>query len=68
MEYSAYMASLMDQHNYNAQLSYARDLSKKAGLREGRKEIAKVMLNDGMKPSLVARYTKLTEKQIATLR
>ncbi len=54
-----------------AELSFAKNKGKAEGIAEGRAEgkaeDARAMLADGMSPVLIAKYTGLSEEQIAAL-
>ena len=67
-EYEADMKYLDD---YNATIAYAKRESfgegEKSGFGKGIMQTARNMLSDGVKPTLVARYTNLPIKQIKAM-
>ena len=53
---------------YNATITYAKREAKEEGFGLCRRETAKSMLKDGLKPTFIARHTKLSRKEILALR
>ena len=54
--------------DYNATIEYAKKEGMEKGVIEGLVTAAKNMLNEGLKPRTVARYTKLPLEQIMALK
>jgi predicted transposase/invertase (TIGR01784 family) len=75
-EIKQYEANMLNRYDYEATIAFAKEQGetrgeargKEEGKREGFFEIARNMLGEGMKPALVARYTKLPLKTVKALR
>ena len=63
-----YRESIMNENDWMNAMAFAEEKGEKRGRAEGRAEVAKTMLENGLDPAIISKYTGLSPEQLEALR